>query len=40
MRVKKLVLSHDRSKILPLIHREAMALIRGCSTELGRDDKF
>lgn len=34
MRVKNLVVSHDRSKILPLTDRETMALIRGCWVEM------
>lgn len=32
-RVKKLVVSHDRSKILPLIGRGKMAQVRGCWVE-------
>lgn len=34
MRVKTLIVSDDRSKILPLIDRETMALIRGCWVEM------
>lgn len=34
MRVKKLVVSHNISKILPLIGRETVAVIRGCWVEM------